>query len=77
MKTVIKSDVLFRQLKQLIEIPQHVRKMDLRLEINEPVEVIFECYATEPKVDKNEQRPVCDAREGVSGQGVCDVESGK
>ena len=52
MKTVIKSEVLFRQLKQLIEIPQHVRKMELRLEINEPVEVIFECYAIEPKVDK-------------------------
>jgi hypothetical protein len=52
MKTIIKSDVLFRQLKQFIEIPQHVRKMHLKLEINEPVEVIFECYATEPKADK-------------------------
>lgn len=49
MSTKIKSEVLFQELKRLIEIPANVRKLVLTVEINEPVAVAFDCLASEPK----------------------------
>ena len=49
MTSNIKSEVLFQELKRLIEIPANVRKLVLTVEINEPALVAFDCVASEPK----------------------------
>jgi len=52
MSTKLKSEALFLELKRLIDIPPNCRRLVLAIEIEQPVEVTFECYAAPPKAEE-------------------------
>jgi hypothetical protein len=52
MSTKLKSEALFQDLKRLIDIPPNCKRLVLAVEIDQPVEVTFECYAAPPKAEE-------------------------
>jgi hypothetical protein len=50
--TKLKSEAVFQELKRLIDIPPNCKRLVLAVEIDQPVEVTFECYAAPPKAEQ-------------------------
>ena len=48
MSTKLKSEAVFQELKRLIDIPPNCKRLVLAVEIDQPVEVTFQCYAAPP-----------------------------
>ena len=51
-QTIIKSEVLMKQLRALIDIPDKVQKLVLTLEVGEVATVSFQCLVTEHKASE-------------------------